>query len=95
MKIVVSSKYFAKILSRLDIDKNNVTDVCSSSIKTEIVLSSGDKHIAVNCDPSEETFFINQSSVRYDWLRDHLTKLPEMPIVLEFSANSLTMQINY
>ncbi len=92
MKAIVSSKYFAIILSRFNLDKNNIEWV--ESTESGIKLIGIHNSIDINCERNENVF-LNQSNVRYDFLHDHLTMLPEMPIVLDFGDNSLTMQINY
>lgn len=93
MKIIVSSRYLAKRLSKLDIYNQNVEQIVTT--ESGIVFIGKLHSVSVNCEVSTDDERFNQSDVRYDFLHEHLTKLPEMPIILEFSDNSLTMQITY
>jgi len=93
MKIIVSSRYFYSVLSRIDSENTFVDSV--SANPDGIIIHTEKMNFAVNCDVNDGAAFIDQRNVRWDFLKAHLCKVPDQPMVVNFSTQKIEITYTF
>lgn len=97
MYFIVSSKYLAKVLSRIDFDNDNVHsvsyDLSSSTLTIKTNLTYIDLKVTMIDTPI--IVMMNQRNRRWDWLRKLCMSVEEQPIVIRITEMTLKITFEY
>jgi hypothetical protein len=93
MRIVISSKYLASQLKVVNLETAFVAKITDN--KLILFFETGTIDININsCSNSMGGDFMQQNK-RWDWLYDIVSKIEDIPIVLDINQNKLNLIIEF
>jgi hypothetical protein len=93
MKILISSKYLAKKLEKIDFEKESVERV--SLDKDEFILITQKSAIRFQVHVLEFKQSVKQDGRRWDWVKSLVSRVEEQPIVLHIFDNVVNVIFQY
>ena len=97
MKIVLSSLSLSKRLQEIDSDKEWVKSV-SIVDGISFLINTNLKTLSLVCDCNIKrlhTTIIDQHNVRWDWIKETVSKVSEQPIVLSITEKQTDLIFQY
>lgn len=100
MKLLVSSKALAKELSEINFSEETIMMaelmIGERSASRRLTLYGTKKGVAqLPVESKDMSQCLNQSKVRWDWVYDAVSKIPEQPIVLDIYESGINVILQY
>lgn len=97
MEFIVSSKYLAKVLSRIDFDDDVVNNMSYDATTEVLTLTTIHKKVEFQVTMLDKPLIteLKQGNRRWDWLRKLCMSVEEQPIVIRASEMTLNITFQY
>ncbi len=97
MEFIVSSKYLAKVLSRIDFDNDVVNEISYDLLTSVLTITTIHTKVEFQVTMLDRPTItkLNQSNRRWDLLRKLCMSVEEQPIVIRASESILNINFQY